>query len=127
VALFIAVACVGMFTAYQGFRFLENPLRQQLTLEHSAPQPLSVPVKEGVPAPAAVSVAASQAVEKTQRQPTLVLNGLLCSEDEDLALINGRVVKEGDTIEGAVVRSINEESVELEFERKLIILRVQGY
>jgi len=127
VALFIAVACIGMFIAYQAFRFLEAPLRkQQVILQQSSPQPLSAPVKEAVPALASVPAPAPPVVE-TGRQPTLILNGILCSQDEDLALINGRVVKEGEKIEGAVVRSISEESVVLEFGGKRIILRVQGY
>jgi len=57
---------------------------------------------------------------KTQPQPTspspLVLTGVFFSEDEGYALINNRIVKVGDTIEGAKVVQITLDGVELEAE-----------
>lgn len=51
---------------------------------------------------------------KKEPSPPLVLNGLFFSENEGYALINNRILKEGDEIEGAIVKRITLDAVELE-------------
>ncbi len=47
--------------------------------------------------------------------PLLVLNGTFLSDGEEFAIINNQIVKAGDEIEGAAVKKISVNSVELEF------------
>ncbi|MFA5156265.1 MAG: hypothetical protein WC532_02585 [Candidatus Omnitrophota bacterium] len=53
------------------------------------------------------------AVKKTD-QPALVLNGVVFSPGSSYALINNRIVKEGDKIEGITVVRIAQDIVELQ-------------
>lgn len=46
--------------------------------------------------------------------PQFVLNGVFFSQDQGYALINNRIVKEGDVVEGALVLRITLEEVVLE-------------
>jgi hypothetical protein len=57
--------------------------------------------------------------------PELVLNGIFASEAGSYALINNRIVREGETISGAKVVRIYANKVELNAFGKEIILRVQ--
>lgn len=61
---------------------------------------------------------------QTQRQPlpTFVLNGVFFSQDERYALVNNQIVKEGDVIEGVMVKRIALNEVELESEGSIIKL-----
>ena len=47
-------------------------------------------------------------------EPTLVLHSVMTGKDARLATVNGRVVREGDRVEGYLVRRISAEGVELE-------------
>lgn len=64
-----------------------------------------------VPPPPPPAVEAKP-VEKTP--PALVLNGVFYSQDQAYALINNQIVKKGDVLDGAIVRRITLEAVELE-------------
>lgn len=54
----------------------------------------------------------------------LVLTGVFFSQDGGYALINNRVVKEGNVIEGAIVKRITLDKVELESEGSTIELSI---
>ncbi len=47
--------------------------------------------------------------------PPLLLTGLLFSNGEYVALINDRMAKEGDVIEGVLIKKIDSEGVDIEF------------
>jgi len=61
-----------------------------------------------------------QLQEKTP--PQLTLNGLFFSQNQGYVLINNRILKEGDTIEGATVKRILLDGVELEADGAIIKL-----
>jgi type II secretory pathway component PulC len=67
-----------------------------------APIPVPIPVTE---TPAKTKASSSK--------PTLALNGIVFSPGSSYALINNKVVKEGDKIEGTVVVRIAKDNVEL--------------
>jgi hypothetical protein len=48
------------------------------------------------------------------KAPKLVLSGVFFSQTSSYAIINNQIVKEGDIIEGVVVKRINQEDVVLE-------------
>ncbi len=65
--------------------------------------------------PAAPAAPADEEKAEKDRQNALVLNGIFFSQDNGYyALINNKIVKEGDDIEGAIVKSIDLNNVELE-------------
>ena len=51
---------------------------------------------------------------KRETQPSLVLNGIFFSDNEGFALINNQIVKVGDTVGTAKVKSITVNEVELD-------------
>lgn len=61
---------------------------------------------------------------ETQKHPASpwVLNGIFFSDNQGYALINNRILKEGDVIEGAKVVRVTLEGVELESEGKVVEL-----
>lgn len=71
-----------------------KPLSEKKTAAFAEPQPLPV------------------ATEETA--PTLVLNGIFFSGNDGYALINNRIVREGDAIGGLTVKKINSDEVELQ-------------
>jgi hypothetical protein len=54
-----------------------------------------------------------------------ILNGIFSSEDGDYALVNNRIVKEGDFVDGAIVTLISEDEVEMELNGAKFILSSQ--
>nr|MBC8436521.1 hypothetical protein [Candidatus Omnitrophota bacterium] len=58
---------------------------------------------------------------------SLVLNGIFFSQDEGYyALVNNKIVKVGDDIDGAKVRHIDFDNVELESEAGLLVKLSRG-
>lgn len=55
----------------------------------------------------------------------LVVRGIVFSEDKPSAIINGKIVRQGDIVSGATIIKINESSVEFEFEGKRWTRQVQ--
>jgi DNA-binding transcriptional regulator YdaS (Cro superfamily) len=56
--------------------------------------------------------------------PKLVLKGIVWDETKPLALINGLVVKEGDTIQGATIVKIDFERVTIRYRSKEFIIEL---
>ena len=113
--LYILVVCLGAAIANMFLGVFAKPVKVvkankavALPILHSA-----APAKELQPV-----VPSSPPAEprKQPEFPPLVLNGVFFSQAEGYALINNRIVKEGDTVDGALVKRIRLEEVELEFE-----------
>lgn len=89
-----------------------------------------------VPKAAAAAPAAAKAVQdspldlvKKKIKQTAVpfeLNGLYIADDETYALVNNKIVQEGDLVDGATVVAISEENVELKHNDKIIRLTTRG-
>lgn len=56
----------------------------------------------------------------TEEHPSFVLNGIFFSEDGGYALINNQVIREGDLIDGALVKNISRDCVELDSQGEVI-------
>ncbi len=116
----------GFFLAAALFAFFSGSKK---TPKFPNPQPVAAVV----PAPAAATPVVVVEAPKPQASPegsttpsavpTLSLSGILYSDAESLALINGRVVPEGGTVDGAKVEKISSDEVELSFEGQKIVLR----
>jgi type II secretory pathway component PulC len=72
-------------------------------------------VADAVP-PSPPAQAVSPTTESLRQTPSsLVLSGVFFSENEGYALINNRILKQGDTIDGARLIKVGLDAVELEF------------
>lgn len=58
-----------------------------------------------------------------QQTPHFILNGIVLSDEGNLALINGQVSKVGDEIEGAKIEEIANKQVVLSFKNQKIVLK----
>lgn len=123
--LYAFVVCLGIAIASFLFQVMERPFAKKTEVV-----PVTVPVTvPAQPLPRGNELAQpkeSQVVTKEGSVPALVLNGVFFSQGQAYALVNNTIVKEGDEVEGARVRRISEEEVELDFNGKAIILSVQG-
>jgi len=59
------------------------------------------------------------------QKPQFTLNGIIYDVNAPTALINGTLVKVGDTIEGAKVKKITKVDVELEYQESVIVLNIR--
>lgn len=82
----------------------------------SRPRPTAI----AQPAPEAVAAPA-----KYVRLPNLTLDGIVEGRGEPMAIINARIVKVGDNLQGASVVRINKESVLLVYEGQEFLLRIK--
>jgi len=132
---YLLVAFAGMLAAKLFFDLAFSGSRAPLP--PAAPPAVS---KTAVPAPAQVAPPADTAANNLSalsgapgnadndaaednkkaaaEPPLLVLNGTLLSDGEKFAIINNQIVKMGDEIDGAVVKKITVNAVELEFAGK---------
>ncbi len=116
-ALFI---CSGFLIANIFFRLLSKQVLQGKNEESiplpKAPKELPEETpKLSMPLPAVVE-------DKQKPQASFILSGVFFSEDEGYALINNRIVKENDKINGAVVLEITLDEVKLELQGSVIRL-----
>lgn len=110
---YFLVICFGVFIGNIFFSFLSQPkgsLTQQLEppAEETLPEPTEEPPLESAPP--------TSADKEKKLKESLVLSGVFFSQNEGYALINNQIVKEGNLIEGATVKRIGLNEVELEFE-----------
>lgn len=111
--LFILAVCVGLFAA----SILYEWLTPKISLKSAENKQVMPVVDTGAPAPVE-----TKAITPEAALPALALNGVFFSEDEGYALINNRIVKKGDRIEGATVMKISMEEVDLDFGGSVIKL-----
>jgi len=122
---FIIIVCLGFAVASISFNLLMPSHKRLSEKDINKPQLETEPIQNitNIPAPADNIADTSNkppAVEspefsqsQKQASPLLVLNGVFFSENQGYALINNRIVKEGDTIDGAEVGRISLDGVEL--------------
>jgi len=118
-SLYIAIAATGFFLASVVLGIFTKPLPTT-----PAPQPEQAalnPLPEPVSAPAAIQIAPVN-IEQKQPPLELTLNGLFFSDDEGYVLINNQILREGDEINGVVVKRITLDGVELDAQGSTIKL-----
>ena len=132
--IYVLVLCAGFFAANLLFKFI-FPEGQLIT--NKTTQPVAAPALKISPKIAPENVAPESPQEippsskdnlllppETQERitPLFVVSGVFFSENQGFAIINDRVVKEGDVIEGAKVERINADGVKLKYEGAAIEL-----
>lgn len=126
---FLLIAVIGFAGASLFFSLFTKPLspKQAATpnnipvKEAPLPKPEPAPIRqEQIPQPAPQTETPQPASQEKQEpqanpKPQFILNGIFFSGEEGYALINNQILKEGDTIEGAIVKHISAENgVELD-------------
>ncbi len=115
---FIAAALIFTYFSKAKKPQPKSPKASAAVSKSTAP----VTLVEVAPLPNAASSAQSSA-QQDKPIPSFVLSGILFGEDGSLALINGRVVREGAMVEGAKLEKVSADRVELSFEGQKITLR----
>ena len=106
--LYALIICLGLFIGNSVFRFLGR----RKARPPEAATIITPAIPESAPSLPAASLPAQVRKEVSL---SLVLNGIFFSENEGYAVINNQIVKVGDTVEGATVKQIGFDEVELEF------------
>jgi hypothetical protein len=129
--VFALMVCLGLFVANIFYEWLiPKPLlnttdivtggRPLIDKKQTASR-YSEPITETVALQTSASVETKMETQK-EIPPALTLNGVFFSGSEGYALINNRVVKKGDKIDGATVVQIFLDEVDLEFGGSVIKL-----
>ncbi len=136
--VYVLVVCFGLFIGNIIFGFLTHP--KDLSIRVAKPSPIvnnpditvhQEPSQGTPPKPTEVPSLETNAATSTEinikEKPrvSLVLNGVFFSEDEGYALINNQIVKVGDVVDGATVKRIDLNEVELETAGSTIKLSTQ--
>jgi len=80
-------------------------LKQQIPAVQTLPATASLPKKENnTPEP------------EVSEKPEFILNGIFVSDNDGYALVNNQIVRESETVDGAKVKKITANSVELDLE-----------
>ena len=127
--IYAGIVVAGFFIASIILSFLTKPLPIETHLLPSKPEEKLAsqkdrareltPAQTPTPQPAALPTLPEP---KNEPLPELVLNGLFFSENEGYVLINNHILKEGDEINGAVVKRISLDGVELDSQGSIIKL-----
>ena len=121
--IYVLVVCIGALGANLSYSFLTSFQNKSFAIikkiNKAAPQAQAVP-KQAPP------VKIGPAIPSTKKEPQgeqpFVLSGIFFSQNEGYALINNKIVKNGDKVGGAVVKKVGLDEVELEQEGKTIKL-----
>lgn len=95
----------------------KNPKPDNLIAKKTSVQNLAIPntsTSIKTDKTAASAEPQNSPLSSQEPSPVLVLNGIFFSGKDGYALINNRIVREGDTVGGLTVKKINAEAVELE-------------
>lgn len=118
---FIGIA-LGILLSWMSMHKLTISSPTQKTAQPKTTQPLRIPS----PPPSTAAPAPSNTPDtQTSRQqmPEFLLNGIVLSEEGNLALINDQITKVGDEIEGAKIEEITNTQVVLDFKNQKILLK----
>ncbi len=100
-----------------------NKPAKQLVKVQALPAPV-MPVASLAPEAAVNKLPAAKAVESKPSLPdNLVLSGILVSEDENLALIDDKILRIGDTVDGATIVDILPDRVEISYQNQKFTLK----
>ncbi|MCM8790010.1 MAG: hypothetical protein NC916_03225 [Candidatus Omnitrophica bacterium] len=133
ILLYILVGALGFLIGKVFFDYILPKSKKNLLSRAHPTAPLVQETQNLMPAQAPIQQSAepvqkttpaqkSQPVEK-QSGNYPELNGIFFSKDEGFCLINNRIAKEGDTVEGITIKQINPDSIEAEIGGRTVKLR----
>lgn len=122
--LYASAVCAGLVAVNIFFAFLTHS-KSISGVNSAGPSEISL-VKANPPAPQAATPAqkpgSSGSPVKISSKGLLILNGIFFSGDEGYALLNNHIVKEGDVVNGAIVKRITVDEVEAEVDGQTLKL-----
>lgn len=113
--LYALVGCLGLAIGNIIFGFLSPPKTSDLAKNDRATKPTETSrAIQAKPVAAPPKTTPSIFIgRKEKTKVSLILNGVFFSEGEGYALINNRIIKEGEEIDGLIVTRVNLDEVEL--------------
>lgn len=125
--LYLLVGCSGLFIANILFSFFARPLKNNINIVAKSQPALKIMHDMDIPLGAPKAAPSLETpISSPEENTKFVLNGLFFSQNEGYALINNRIVKEGDEIEGATVVEIRLNEVELQRAGSIIRLSTES-
>lgn len=118
--VYIIMAILGILLASLIFLFFTKPKRII-----PPPSPISLVSPKNTLEIKKEEIKPIEEKELIQKIPSFSLSGILYSDTEKWVMINNRILKEGDTIQGAKVIRISEDGAELDLEGEKIFLRLR--
>ena len=127
--LYALVVLLGFSVAIASWKFFTKALKVDADIafknlsrseeKQQARIPVVLPQEQPV---LAADILVSSETKKESPQQRLTLNGVFFSQDEGYALVNNQILQEGDMIEGATLKRIALDGIELEYEGSVINL-----
>lgn len=120
--IYVSVLCIGFLIANILFGIFSS-ISKSKAKKFPEPQPAAITSL----APPIVTSSQSDTGSVTTAQPeqvlpSFILNGIFFSENEGYALINNKIVKEGDIVDGATVAGISSKMVEIKYQDSVLTL-----
>ncbi|MGD0336918.1 MAG: hypothetical protein ABSB18_07490 [Candidatus Omnitrophota bacterium] len=127
IGVYILVALLGIFVSKLFFAGIKVKKPTAHKEAPSSPKLAATTSKLIAPLPRPTLPQNQVSLPSPVKTPTLipgafVLNGIFYATDGCYALVNNRIVREGDTVEGAKVTKISDEGVSLESEGNKVFL-----
>lgn len=117
--IWLWIATGSVFIGFLGCAFIFA------SLILSRNQPIEVIVANKIPAPSNQSIFAKLFSSSKENDSEIVLNGIISTDDEQLALINNQIFKAGDYVGRKRILSISADKVELFEKGKITVLKTK--
>jgi type II secretory pathway component PulC len=115
ILLYVLIILVGLFLGNLVFSLITRP-------KIKTPQITKEPKASSQNLPVASAKTTAEEIPAPSATPSLVLNGVFFEKNKGYALINNRILYAGEQIEGATVKEITLNKVNLDFDGKTITL-----
>ena len=123
--IYILILIAGLFLSNFVFVLLRHKTETAVTVKKS-PDLTDQPVKEIKTIPPISVVTPEPTLEENKTpQANFVLSGIFFSDNDSYALVNNKIVRENDSVDGATVKTITANTVELDSKGLLITLATQ--
>ncbi|MDO9572721.1 MAG: hypothetical protein Q7J37_02420 [Candidatus Omnitrophota bacterium] len=123
--IYILILIAGLFLSNFVFVLLRHKTETTVTVKKS-PDLTDQPVKEIKTIPPISVVTPGPTLEENKTpQANFVLSGIFFSDNDSYALVNNKIVRENDSVDGARVKTITANTVELDSGGMLITLATQ--
>lgn len=122
--LYILILVAGLFLSNFIFGLLSSRTKIPAALKIAEPA-VKTPAKEMAAVPSPIIPPAPLLAENKVPETAFILNGIFFSDNDGYALVNNQIVRESDSVDGAEVKTITANSVELDNAGKIITLATQ--
>ncbi len=122
--LYILILAAGLFISNFIFTLLRHKTGTVAARNNTEPAVKTL-VKEIAAVPSPIIPPAPLSAENKVPKTAFILNGIFFSDNDGYALVNNQIVRENDLVDGAEVKTITANTVELDNAGKIITLATQ--